>query len=193
LPDELRYRGSSGKSCLKLAGFFRHGEDVRLSIDCTGMAGRVFMLSKRWFRLGACLTVAMAGTAMMSSCTSGPRYGTDKTAFEQLTDDLGQSTSLTGTEPDVLADVLQERYRTNGLTAKYRAFKNLDELACAVPAVAVLQFNALQDHCVTVLGVQTNGILVADPLIGLELVPKDEFERKWQFVGVVFKREGVAH
>lgn len=106
---------------------------------------------------------------------------------------LAHTTSLTGTEPDVLADVLQERYRTNGLTAKYRAFKNLDELACAVPAVAVLQFNALQDHCVTVLGVQTNGILVADPLIGLELVPKDEFERKWQFVGVVFKREGVAH
>lgn len=57
------------------------------------------MLSKRWFRLGACLTVAMAGTAMMSSCTSGPRYGTDKTAFEQLTDDLGQSTSITGAEP----------------------------------------------------------------------------------------------
>jgi len=41
----------------------------------------------------------MAGTAMMSSCTSGPRYGTDKTAFQQLTDDLGQSTSLTGAEP----------------------------------------------------------------------------------------------
>ncbi|WP_283195279.1 hypothetical protein [Rhizobium sp. AN80A] len=57
------------------------------------------MLSKRWFRLGACLTVAMAGTAMMSGCTSGPRYGTDKTAFQQLTDDLGQSTSLTGAEP----------------------------------------------------------------------------------------------
>jgi len=95
----LRNRGSSGKSCLKLAGFFRHGEDVRLSIDCTGMAGRVFMLSKRWFRLGACLTVAMAGSAMISSCTSGPRYGTDKTAFQQLTDDLGQSTSLTGAEP----------------------------------------------------------------------------------------------
>lgn len=57
------------------------------------------MLSTRWFRLGACLTVAMAGTAMMSSCTSSPRYGTDKTAFQQLTDDLGQSTSLTGAEP----------------------------------------------------------------------------------------------
>jgi len=57
------------------------------------------MLSKRWFRLGACLTVAMAGSAMISSCTSGPRYGTDKTAFQQLTDDLGQSTSLTGAEP----------------------------------------------------------------------------------------------
>ncbi|KQV32311.1 hypothetical protein ASC97_01570 [Rhizobium sp. Root1203] len=57
------------------------------------------MLPKRWFHLGVCLTVAMAGTSMMSGCTSGPRYGTDKTAFQQLTDDLGKSTSLTGAEP----------------------------------------------------------------------------------------------
>lgn len=36
---------------------------------------------------------------MMSGCTSGPRYGTDKTAFQQLTDDLGDSVSLTGNDP----------------------------------------------------------------------------------------------
>jgi hypothetical protein len=57
------------------------------------------MLSKRWFRLGACLTFAVAGGAMMSGCTSGPRYGTDKTAFQQLTDDLGDSVSVTGKDP----------------------------------------------------------------------------------------------
>ncbi|QFY59194.1 hypothetical protein FZ934_01260 [Rhizobium grahamii] len=57
------------------------------------------MLSKRWFHLGVCLTVAMAGGAMITGCTSGPRYGTDKTAFQQLTDDLGDSVSLTGKDP----------------------------------------------------------------------------------------------
>jgi hypothetical protein len=57
------------------------------------------MFATRWFRAGACLTVVLAGSSMMSGCASGPTYGTDKTAFEQLTDDLGQSVSLTGAEP----------------------------------------------------------------------------------------------
>ena len=36
---------------------------------------------------------------MMSGCASSPTYGTDKTAMEQLADDLGQSVSLTGPGP----------------------------------------------------------------------------------------------
>ncbi|KQV68246.1 hypothetical protein [Rhizobium sp. Root1220] len=56
------------------------------------------MVSTRWFRLGACLTVAVAGSSLITGCMSSPRYGTDKTAMQQLTDDLGQSTSLSGTE-----------------------------------------------------------------------------------------------
>jgi hypothetical protein len=41
----------------------------------------------------------MAGGAMITGCMGSPRYGTDKTAMEQLTDDLGQSVSLTGDGP----------------------------------------------------------------------------------------------
>ncbi|WP_454848348.1 hypothetical protein [Rhizobium binxianense] len=52
------------------------------------------MLATHWFRLGACLTVVTAACSMVSSCASSPTYGTDKTAMEQLTDDLGQSISL---------------------------------------------------------------------------------------------------
>jgi hypothetical protein len=54
--------------------------------------------------------------------------------------------------------------------------------------VAVLKFNAMQDHCVTVLEVKTNGVMVADPLSGLGLLGNEEFENKWQFVGIVLKR-----
>jgi predicted double-glycine peptidase len=103
---------------------------------------------------------------------------------------LAHTSALTGTEVDVLAKVLQDRYRTNGLMVEYRAFKNLDELKGAVPAVTVMKFNALQDHCVAVLGVQTNGVQVADPLSGLEVVSAEEFEKKWLFVGIVFKGAG---
>jgi hypothetical protein len=49
--------------------------------------------------LGVCLTVAVAGGSLISGCVGSPRYGTDKTAMEQLTDDIGQSVSLTGDGP----------------------------------------------------------------------------------------------
>jgi len=103
---------------------------------------------------------------------------------------LAHTSSLTGTEPDVLAKVLQNRYRTNGLVVEYRSFRSLDELKDASPTVAVMKFNALQDHCVAIFGVHTNGILVADPLSGLSVVPAEEFENKWMFVGIVLKRVG---
>jgi hypothetical protein len=103
---------------------------------------------------------------------------------------LAHTTSLTGTEPDVLAKVLRQRYGAAGLMAEYRAFKGIEELKDAGLTVAILKFNALQDHCVTILGVQTNGVSVADPLTGLNLVPNEEFEEKWQFVGIVLRRVG---
>jgi len=101
---------------------------------------------------------------------------------------LAHTSSLTGTEPDVLAKVIQNRYRTNGLVVEYRTFSRLEDLKDAVPIVAVMKFNALQDHCVAIFGVETNGILVGDPLSGLSVVPTSEFESNWQFVGIVFKR-----
>lgn len=57
--------------------------------------------------------------------------------------------------------------------------------------MAVLKFNPLQDHCVGVLGVERNGIIVGDPPSGLSLVSTEEFESKWLFAGIVLKRIGA--
>jgi len=103
---------------------------------------------------------------------------------------LAHTSSLTGTEPDVLAQVLQQRYGADGLMAEYRPFKDIEELKNAGITIAILKFNALQDHCVAIFGVQTNGVSVADPLTGLNIVTKEQFEEKWQFVGIVLKRVG---
>ena len=104
---------------------------------------------------------------------------------------LSDANSLTGTEPDLLARELQKRYGVDGLVAEYRAFKNVEELRKAGLTVVVLKFNALQDHCVAVLGVETNRIVVGDPLNGLSLVSPEEFESKWLFVGIALKRVAV--
>jgi len=103
---------------------------------------------------------------------------------------LGHSSSLTGTDPDVLAAELQKRYARDGLQVQYRAFQDVQDLKRAGLTVAVLRFNALQDHCVTILGVETDKIIVADPLSGLTCLSPQDFEDKWQFVGIVLSRPG---
>jgi predicted double-glycine peptidase len=101
---------------------------------------------------------------------------------------LSHTSALTGSDPGVLAHVLQKRYATNGITVEYRGFRNARELASAGLTVAVMQFNALQDHCVAILGVETNRVLIGDPLSGLNSMSIEEFENKWQFVGIVVRR-----
>lgn len=76
---------------------------------------------------------------------------------------LAHTSSLTGTEPDTLARALQKRYARDGLSVEYRSFQSVEELKQTGLTVAVEKFNALQDHCVAVLGVETNQVLVGDP------------------------------
>jgi hypothetical protein len=102
---------------------------------------------------------------------------------------LSHTSSLTGTEPEVLAKALQKRYGCDGLVAQYRAFRSVDELKDAGLTVAVMKFNALQDHCVAIMSVETNRVLIGDPLSGLNSSSFEEFADKWLFVGVVMRRE----
>jgi predicted double-glycine peptidase len=101
---------------------------------------------------------------------------------------LSHTSALNGTEPGVLVKALQKRYGGSGLVAEYRGFRSVDELRDAGLTVAVMKFNALQDHCVAILGVETNRVLVGDPLIGLSPCSVEDFEGKWLFVGIVLKR-----
>jgi predicted double-glycine peptidase len=105
---------------------------------------------------------------------------------------LSHTSSLTGTEPDVLAKVLQKRYAAQGLVSEYRGFRSVDELRGAGLTVVVMKFNALQDHCVAILGVETNRVLVGDPLSGLRSCGIEDFEEQWLFVGIVLKRGPVG-
>ncbi|MCA1370793.1 hypothetical protein I6F15_25920 [Bradyrhizobium sp. BRP14] len=48
----------------------------------------------REMRVFAGIAVVVAGSLVLSGCVGGPTYGTDKTAGEQLLDDLGSAVSL---------------------------------------------------------------------------------------------------
>jgi hypothetical protein len=101
---------------------------------------------------------------------------------------LAHATSSTGTEPDVLALVLQQRYGKDGLVAEYRVFNDVAELKSAGLTLAVVKFNLLTDHFVTVLEVTDQEVIVGDPMSGLARLSLDEFRAQWRFTGVALKR-----
>lgn len=101
---------------------------------------------------------------------------------------LTHASSATGTEPDVIAAELQKRYGPDGLTAQYLAFTNVLELKGACPVLAVVKFNFLIDHFVTVLAVTDKEVVVGDPLSGQTTLSHKEFEDQWRFLGVVLRR-----
>jgi hypothetical protein len=102
---------------------------------------------------------------------------------------LAHTSSATGTPPDILAQTLQERYGKDGLSSEYRVFKSVAELRNVVPFLAVIKFNIMLDHYVTVLDVNDDEVTVGDPLLGLTKLSRAEFEEKWRLVGVVLRRK----
>jgi Peptidase C39 family len=102
---------------------------------------------------------------------------------------LSFTSSMTGTPPDVLAEVLRKQYGKDGLLVQYRAFKNISELKQAGLTLAVVKFSFMIDHYVTVLAVTNSEVIVGDPLNGLDKMSYDEFQKKWRFVGIVLKRK----
>jgi len=102
---------------------------------------------------------------------------------------LAHTSSATGTPPDVLARALQDRYSKDGLESEFRVFKNVDELKLAGLTLAVIRYTFWIDHYVTVIEVNSDQVIVGDPSLGLTTFRKDEFAKKWRFVGVTLKRK----
>jgi hypothetical protein len=102
---------------------------------------------------------------------------------------LAHTCSATGTPPDVLAKALRDRYGKEGLVPEYRVFKSAAELKDCGPVLAVVKFNLLLDHYVTVLAVDDREITIGDPLQGIDKLTIEEFQAKWRFTGVVLRRK----
>jgi len=101
---------------------------------------------------------------------------------------LSQTSSSTGTPPDLLAEALRQRYGKDGLVAEYRNFKNLAELRRAGLTLAVVRFSFMVDHYVAVLSVTDSAVTIGDPLNGLETLSPQEFYEQWRYCGVVLQK-----
>ena len=75
-----------------------------------------------------------------------------------------------------------------GLTATLRYFKTIPELKQAGLSVAVIKFDFLEDHYVTILSVTGQEVVVGDPLNGLVAYSCADFAKVWRYSGIVLAR-----
>ena len=104
---------------------------------------------------------------------------------------LSHTSPVAGTLPTCLSTALQRRYSTEGLTCQYRYFESINQLRDAGITLAVVKDGLINSHCVTVLGVTDHIVTLADPIWGRMLMSYEEFEKVWQFSGIVLKREST--
>lgn len=101
-----------------------------------------------------------------------------------------KTSSFDGTLPILLARALEREYAGQGLRARSRGFRDLQELKSAGPTLAVLKLSFLIDHYVAVLEVTEEHVIVGDPLRGRETLTRKDFEDRWRYAGVEVTRGG---
>ena len=101
---------------------------------------------------------------------------------------LARTSTASGTAPDVLASVLNERFGSQGLHAELRRFKDVTELRGLGPTLVIVKFSLLLDHWLCVLEVTDTEVVVGDPISGLNRLSHAEFNERWRHIGVVLCR-----
>lgn len=102
---------------------------------------------------------------------------------------LAHTTRFSGTETDILAEVLQRRYASLGLKATYRHFHSIDDMVGAFITIARMKYGVLVDHYVTVVKITADEVRVADPWTGLQTWKRETFTEDWRYTGVVLERK----
>jgi len=101
---------------------------------------------------------------------------------------LSHTSAVTGTEGDLLCDVLSSRYGERGIVCEYRRFTDIGELRSDAVMIALVKYAPFVDHYVAVLDVSDGRVTVGDPLRGQRVVTVAEFESQWRFAGIVMRR-----
>lgn len=102
---------------------------------------------------------------------------------------LAGTSTATGTPPDVLAQMLNDRFGAKGLRAELRRFRTVEELRSAGLTLVIVKFGLFLDHWLTVLEVTDREVIVGDPLSGEVRLTHGEFLARWRLIGVTLRRE----
>jgi len=145
--------------------------------------GRLANLETKVDSSGVCLQSTDYTCGPAAAVTALRRLGFE--AEEGQLAILSHTSPMTGTLPGCLCEAMEKLYGRQGLKCKYRVFESVEELKAAGLTLAVVRDAFLRDHCVTVLEVSDEEVVVGDPAVGRCRMEREQFERLWRFCGIV--------
>ncbi len=101
---------------------------------------------------------------------------------------LSRSTPFSGTLPQTLAHVLQTYYEDQGLQCRYEPVATIDQLEDDAVALAILNEGLLADHCVAVLDVTDDVVVLGDPAADWRTIDRAHFTRLWRGWAIRLRR-----
>lgn len=98
---------------------------------------------------------------------------------------LAFSNWVTGTPTDLLCDAINSKLVNGNLECRTVKLADLHGIK-SFPAIAAVEYGFLVDHYVTLIGWESGKLKIADPLVGIRLMTKEEFLRKWRRINIIF-------
>lgn len=93
---------------------------------------------------------------------------------------LANSSNRTGTDPTDLAAAIVARFGPSGARVDERPLDTLDDLQRALPAMTVIQWDAVTDHWIVVLEMNDREVHCADPARGRWTDTRKHFQEIWE-------------
>jgi predicted double-glycine peptidase len=97
---------------------------------------------------------------------------------------LSRTTPISGTMPWSLYKAIQNRYAADGLQCEFRHFDSINELRQSQVTLAVIKDAFMLDHCVVVLKVSDDSVILGDPVLGRIKMSYKDFADVWRFYGI---------
>lgn len=100
-----------------------------------------------------------------------------------------RTSPVIGVSPWTLYQAIRRQYQRQGLECGFGFFESLAQVPRDAALLAVMRDSTWGDHCVAVLQITADEVMIADPAAGLQCVPTDQFLRAWRGTGIVLRRQ----
>jgi predicted double-glycine peptidase len=101
---------------------------------------------------------------------------------------LAHTSPIVGTMPWTLCKAIQDRYADAGVNCQFRHFDSIAQMRESSDVTLVVIKDAFMlDHCVTVLDITDNAVIIGDPILGKIQMSHKYFQNVWRSYGITLK------